>query len=310
MRRALVCGLTLTALVAGCERTDTKPAAQAMVSGSAPSADSGMAPVAASGWREADGPFFIVAGDAPTTGSLILPDQRDTTALSIPGVLKFDDHPTLELFGRAGIIGRARFTRAVVSADTGCDAWPTAHVAPLTPAGDSARWSVAFVEHVAQALAVDSIEQLSRADSGRLVAELARLASGLPNDTVATFRGIPFNVHGAWRFAVDGGVVGVVAEITRRVAQEANQREERLLIIAERDTAPASRWVASYTVRVAGTEETVDALDMLTVVRLGSAARVVIVVRHESTHGTWYELIERTGAGQWRRQWRSPPSGC
>ena len=309
MRCSLTCALTLALLVAGCERAGDKPTANAAAP-SVPVRDSSMGAVAGSGWHDADGPFILVAGESPHTGAMVFPGQGDTTTLAIPGALAFHDHPTLTLLGRAGTVGRARLTGALFASDTSCDAWPIARLAPLDPASDRARWSVAFVEHTAHGLALDSVEHLSRADSARLVAELARLASGLPNDTVATLRGLPFNVRGAWRFPVDASVIGVVAEITRRVAQEANQREERLLVVAERDTASTSRWTASYSLRATGTEETVDAFDVLAVARLGRDARLVVVMSRESVHGIWYEIIARDADGHWRRQWRSPPAGC
>ena len=310
MRRPVGYLVALALVVTGCERAGTTPAAQSPASSGAPATDSGAAMIPGSGWHDDDGPFLVVAGESPNSGLMVLPGQGDTTTLIIPDGLTFGDHPTLVLLGRAGTIGRARLTTATAAPDTACDAWPTARVAPLTAAGDSARWSVAFVERTVQGLALDSIEHLPRADSARLVVELARLASGLPNDTVAAFRGLPFNVRGAWRFPVADGATGIVAEITRRVAQEANQHEERLLVIAERDMTAAGRWSASYVVRATGTEETVDALDVLAVARLGRTARLIMVVSHESVRGTWYEIVGRDSAGRWRRQWRSPPAGC
>ena len=310
MRRSLACALTLALLVTGCERTGNKPATDTAASSGVPVRDSSVVALVGSGWHDEDGPFFVVAGESPHTGVMVFPGQGDTTTLAIPGALSFNDHPTLMLLSRAGTVGRARLTGAVAASDTSCDAWPTARLAPLDPASDSARWSVAFVARTVQGLALDSIERLPRADSARLVADLARLASGLPNDTVATFQGLPFNIRGAWRFPVNAGAIGVVAEITRRVAQEANQREERLLVVAERDTAPTSRWSASYSLRVTGTEESVEAFDVLAVARLGRDARLVVVVSHESARGIWYEIIARNAEGQWRRQWRSPPAGC
>lgn len=310
MRRLLTLLVTLVPLIGGCERSGTTPAAGSTVSSGSPPPDSATLTPASSGWNIDDGPFLIIAGDAPHTGAVVFPGQGDTTTLAIPGTLTLDDHPTLTLLGRAGVIGRARLTGTMAAPDTTCDTWPAARLTPVGGISDSARWSVAFVDRTVQGIALDSIERLPRPDSARLVADLARLASGLPNDTVAAFRGLPFNVRAAWRFPAGATTIGVVAEITRRVAQEANQREERLLVVAERDTASSGPWIASYTVRVTGTEETVDALDVLAVARLGRDARLVIIVSHESMHGTWYEIVARTADGHWRRQWRSPPAGC
>jgi hypothetical protein len=309
MRRSVAGTLVATLLMAGCEQTGNTRAAGTAASSGAPTVDTAVAAAAGSGWREGNGPFLVVSGERANTGTMVFPGLGDTSALATPVAAVNQRSLMMVLVGRAGAIGRARLGDVIPPADSSCETWPLIRLVPLQAGSDSARWGVAFVEGAAQAVSLDSIEHLSRADSSRLVADLARIASGLPNDTIATFRGLPFNVRGAWLFPVTPGTDATVAEITRRVAQEANQREERLLIVAERDSG-ARRWTVAYSLRVAGTEETVDVLDVLAVARLGADARLSIVVGHESAHGAWFEILERMAPGQWRRQWRSPPSGC
>src|SRR5262249_61596034 len=83
---------------------------------------------------------------------------------------------------------------------------------------------------------VDSVASLSPADSARRAADVARVASGLSNDTAPAFRGLPFEVQRAGRFTIAPGIDGIVAVLVRHVNEEANPREEHIFVIAERDS--------------------------------------------------------------------------
>ncbi|HVE78310.1 MAG TPA: hypothetical protein VNA89_05595 [Gemmatimonadaceae bacterium] len=260
-------------------------------------------------WLDEAGPALLAAGPSPETALVIYSAADDTlradsarrAAPPLAGAV-------FDLLGRSGLLGTATLGRAR-SADDECDA-PA--VAPLrAAAGVPAGWLVAFPRGVASPVSLDSIETLAPKDSARLAADVARLASALPGDTAPDFRGIPFRVRTARRFRVEGTEV-IVADVVRSLAQEANPRQEHILLVAERDTAaPAGvRHEAAYVERSAGPEETVASSDPLAAVQLGTPPRPFLVLRRDDAGGGAYVLLERTGPRRWRVRWLSPYVLC
>ncbi len=204
--------------------------------------DTGETAAPSTGWVEDAGPALLVAL-APTVASVVSPYATDSTLadsapLSPAGVVG----STAELFARAGGAGSATLAAARGSpgdsavAD-GCVAWPTVRVTRVQRAGrEGGRdWTVGLLRGHASSLPLDSLEGASRADSARITTTVARLASTLPNDTAQGFRGLPFAVRGVRRFQIDSGTEAFVADVVRRINQEANPREEHLFLIAERE---------------------------------------------------------------------------
>lgn len=303
-RRILVLGsgAWLTAAMA----CDPKPAARANVTVEAvvpPHVDS-VVPEEERTWRERDGAFLIVAGDDMTDGTLVPPPTTDGLARGLPQGLAL----RADLLGRGGVLGTASLEP--IRPATVCG-WARIRVVPRDLLGEDHRWTIALAPGVARPVSLDSLERFDRADSSRLVADLARLLSALPDDTVPRFRGLPFSVRGAWRFAAAPGAVAVVAEVHRRVAQEANPLEERLIVIAERDSFPASRWRILWGARAQGSEESVETLEALAVIVIARDAFPTVVVGHDTPVGTWTEFVARDSTGAWRGRWRSPrPLPC
>lgn len=291
-----------------CERKVSTPGNDSAASVAPPPAESpGGVPVA-SAWRDRDGPFLVTATDNAHTVSLVAPDSAgmpDGRALS--GAVRAAN-ASIALIGRSGLIARATLQASTVVQRRDCE-WPQAALVAGDSLGEEVRWGVGFAGAVAAPVALDSLERSTRADSARLVADIARLASALPDDTMPGFRGIPFVVRNAWRFEPVPDRFAMVAEISRRVAQEANQREERLLLVAERDSA-TGRWQPRWWARAQGTEETVETLDALALVMLGGDAWPSLVVGHDAPAGTWQEIVARTSTGAWQRRWRSGVSGA
>jgi hypothetical protein len=151
-----------------------------------------------------------------------------------------------------------------------------------------------------------ALGDLSPRESAVLTADLARLASALPMDTVAAFRGLPFVVRAA-HVARVGGRVLLVAEVTRRVAQAASPLEQRVAVVADRDTTPGARWTPQWWERVDGSEETIEATDAVGVV--AAAPGVAVLLQRESSRGVRYELVWGEG-GTWGRRWTSGWGGC
>lgn len=291
----------------GCERKAETPGNDSATVLTPPALEAHDSVVVTASWRDRDGPFLVTATDEARVVSLVTPDStamRDGEAIVR---LKRSASQQIVLIGRGGVIARATVRPSTLVQRHGCE-WPRATLATSDSLGEDVRWGVGFAGAVAEPVAVDSLERLTRGDSARLVADLARMASALPDDSSAAFRGIPFVVRNAWRFEPAPGAMALVAEISRRVAQEANQREERLLLVAERDTT-AARWQPRWWTRAQGTEETVETLDALALVRLAGDVWPSLVVGHDAPAGAWQEIVARSATGARRRRWRSGVSG-
>jgi hypothetical protein len=265
-------------------------------------------------WDSAAGPALFVAGATPQQALVIAPRYTTLAALdSIRLDTSVLQSLRVELFGTGKQVGTGRIVGAVASSSRtdSCRSWPTARL-EIVPSdtGSTVPWNVAFETGHASGLVVDSIEGLPTADSARLAADIARLASALPGDTAAVFRGLPFVVTKAWRTRLPTGPVVLTAVVVRNVNQEANPRQERILLIAERDTiTTASQFTTRYAERIAGPEETLEATDPIAIVLLGTERRPTIVVTRDAGNGLSYALIERN-AGQWRQRWASTYAGC
>jgi len=264
-------------------------------------------------WDTTSGPALFVAGSTPQEALVIAPRYTDTTQFDStrfdPAVLR---SLQVDLFGGGNRVGTARIGSTVGSSRSdSCRAWPTARL-DISPADTaSARsWIVAFEAGHASPLSVDSIEGLPGADSAQLAADIARLASALPGDTSAIFRGLPFVVKKAWRTRIPTGQLLLTAVVVRNVNQEANPRQERIFLIAERDSgATTGRFTTRYSERISGLEETVETTDVITIVLLGAERRPTIVVTRDAGNGLSYTLIQRL-AGRWQQRWASTYAGC
>ena len=265
----------------------------------------------ASPWDSSAGPALFVAGSTPTEAFLIAPQYTHTAALdSVQPDSTLLRSLRLDLFGSGKKIGTARISSMAASTRTdSCRTWPIARL-ELAP-GDTASpqpWNVAFESGHASEPVVDSIEGLPTADSARLAADIARIASALPGDTSAVFRGLPFVVNKAWRARLPNGQTLLAAVVVRNVNQEANPRQERILLVAERDSA-ATRFTPRYTERKVGLEETLETTDPIAIVLLGVDRHPTVIIARDAGNGLSYALVERV-AGQWQRRWASAYAGC
>ena len=264
-------------------------------------------------WDTTAGPALFIAGPTQAQALVIIPRYTDSAPVdSLPFDSTILQSLQIELFGGGRRITSARIRNVVGGSRTdSCRTWPSARLDNIRADSSSTpSWSVAFEAGRAFGLPIDSIEGLASADSARLAADIARLASALPGDTTAIFRGLPFVVNKALRAEVPNGPTLLVAVVVRNVNQEANPRQERILLIAERDSSAASsRFTVRYTARTAGLEETLETTDPITIVLLGNERRPTVVTSRDAGKGLSYALIERVG-GQWLRQWASAYAGC
>ncbi len=268
----------------------------------------------------AAGPVLLVAGSNGSDAAIVLPPYDDSTLADAP-TTDTALHPgaRVDLFARAGPMGSATITPAAAgSYSGGCTAWPSARL--TTPAAPPPAWSVAFLSGYATSLPMDSMADLSPRDSSRRAIAVDRVASALPDDTAAAFRGTPFVVADAHRFVLpptpgsDTAEV-IAAELVRRLNTEANPREEHLLLIVERApaTGPGGRpptYVPAYWDRVSGPEDEVESSEVMAGVLLGAAHTPSIIVGRDDGDGGSYTLLDRDAPRHWRVRWNSAYTGC
>lgn len=270
-----------------------------------------------SSWERSAGRVFAVRGAQLTDASVVYPTYTDST---LPDTVRFSGteirNATLDVFDRGGLVGKVHVSKTAAEEwiAPGCIDWPNASVEPV--GGNAIRsWMVAFLEGRVSPVPLDSIESLTSSDSARLAAEATRLASVLPRDTALAFRGIPFSVRSVYRFRSAAGVDGLVADVIRRVNQEANPLEEHILLVAERDSAAgerdaATRYRTGYSERTSGTEETVETTEILAAITLRSPPRTALVLGRVGQESGAYSLLERAHDGRWRVRWTSVHTGC
>jgi len=265
----------------------------------------------ASPWDSSAGPALFVAGPAPTEAFLIAPQYTHIAALdSVRPDSTLLRSLRIDLFGSGKKVGTARISSMAASTRTdSCRTWPIARLEfAAGDTGSTQPWSVAFESGHASEPVIDSIEGLPTADSAKLAADIARIASALPGDTSAVFRGLPFVVNKAWRARLPNGQRLLTAVVVRNVNQEANPQQERILLIAERDSA-AIRFTPRYTERKVGLEETLETSDPIAIVLLGVDRHPTVIIARDAGNGLSYALVERV-AGEWQRRWASAYAGC
>ncbi|GAC1514504.1 MAG: hypothetical protein NVS1B4_02320 [Gemmatimonadaceae bacterium] len=120
---------------------------------------------------------------------------------------------------------------------------------------------------------------------------------------------MPFVVRAFHRFAPATGVEAVVAEVVRKINQEASPRQEQLLLVGERRLG-GSPYSIGYAERTTGLEETLVATDVLAAVTLGHERRVNLVLSRDEGDGGAFALLERIGDRNWRVGWTSAYVGC
>jgi hypothetical protein len=269
-------------------------------------------------WDGRLGPVLLVGGTQPDVATIVLPDssQGGRDALSEQEAIAIRSTPAM-LIGHGdsvqlAILADARTTKSAGEGEE-CTGWPSWRLTPGTRGGAAsvAPWSVGFVGATVQPVRLDSIENMTSADSARLAAEVTRLASTLPNSGGDRLVGLPFSVLSLWRFRSAPGVEGVAANLVRRVNQEARPFEERTLLIAERDsTRRDDRLTLAYFDRAQGTEESVESRDVLAVARMSPSAQPMLVIARDFGDGMAYAFIERDPSGRWREKWRSGRGRC
>lgn len=305
------------ALAAGCERPPAVPVADSTAGGPRPPVASPVdAPAAAaSPWERAAGPLILLptVDGGVLSGSLIRPEANDSTVADTTGLGATLGDARLELFARSGPVGSARMAVEVPRMEPGaCTAWPVGRLTPDAGTTPGA-WTAGFAAGRVEAVPLDSIEGLAPRDSAQLAARLSRLASALPDDTSATFRGRPFVVLRAWRSREDpapGVPPFVVAMLVRRVAQEDNPLEERLVLVVDLPGNDLARAAVGWTERAAGREDELVVAEPLVAYRLREGGDGVRLLFARDDGLTLSAAVLARDASGWHVRWQSAVAGC
>jgi len=308
--RVIAGGVALLTLVACENRPSTSNPGSASSAGGPPNTDSVATSVSSSGWDAGAGAFVVLptVDGGVMAGSLLRPDASELTVGDTAGVGVASADGRIELFARSGTVGMARLTvEGAPRVDDGCTAWPVARLA--VDAGVTVvPWTAAFVVGRVTAIPLDSIEGLAPRDSARLASDLTRLASGLADDTSSTFRGLPFVVLRAWRTrGLDTAFI--VATLARRVNQEDDPKEERLVIVVDALGDNAKAWTVAWHERAAGHEEELVVAEPLLAFRNVSAPDVRLLFGRDDGVALGAAVLTRGKTG-WRVLWESAVAGC
>lgn len=230
-------------------------------------------------WPDAVGGVLAIANAA--TGEALL-FRRDTTAHPLQlGVVSYD-------------------ALAAVATVSDLRAAPCAARAAVRLAGAPEHWSLALDTSQAHPVLVDALEELSPADSQRVVVRIRRALNALPDTGAAgEFRGLPVVVRDAWIVRLPVTPV-VVARAARLRNIEAAAHEELRFVVMEGEQL-------RYVARVAGDEETVESWDLLAALMIEGRPWLAIV--REGARSLQLELVARDSI-VWRSVWRSDALVC
>jgi hypothetical protein len=304
-------------VVLGCARGDSP---EAQISDSAlPKRPDGVAAVSErteSGWDAAVGPFVVLptVDGGLVAGSLLRADATEMTVGDTTGIGALLPDGRLELFARSGRVGAARLlVEGAPRVGEGCTAWPTARLKVdseglITGTDTPAPWTAAFAAGRITAVPLDSIEGLAPRDSARMAAELTRLASGLPDDTSATFRTLPYVVLRAWR-TTGASTDFAVAILVRRVNQEDNPREERLVVVVNTPGSDPRQWRVGWHERAAGREEELVVAEPLVAFVPTGGRDLRLLFGRDDGVALGAALLANV-AGVWTVLWESAVAGC
>jgi len=244
----------------------------------------------------ADSAQVAVSGEWPSElgSALIVPSDTESFALVLypTTATPVDAQTRFSLLGPGGETIRAR--AGVAGPDSShCGDAPMVHLVQTTPPV----WSIGISNAGARAMRADSLDAMPEADSVRYLAAMARLASVVVAPVSSRLTGLSFALAGLRRVQF-GDTTVIVAQLVRRVNQEANPIEERTLIVAEQ--IGKAEFVTVHSSRSEGTDETAAHHDLAGAFR--STGAIYLLLTTDSPAGSMIEVLERSG-GAWRVRW-------
>lgn len=290
--------------ITACRDTQTKQSPDSTKASSHDPVVTGLA--SQSGWDSTAGPFMVIqASKDSTDAALVLPGLTDSSLASTGhfelGALR---NTPLDLFNVQGLVGSSILNVVSQSVDpAGCPNWPRGQLAASVPGG----WKVGLEKGRATGMQLRSMDGMQGEDSARLISEVLNIATHLTGGGTA-FTGIPFSVRKAYQLETPALSL-IVAEIVRRINEEANPREEHLLLLAERQAGEGNFHIAFHT-RSAGAEESLETSDVLAGFTLIKSGRPAVAVTFDYEEGGKIGLLERVSQNEWKLVWKSAYSGC
>jgi len=305
-RRRSLALLAASVLVGACKRDAPAVRVDTAAPTTTTPADSVAPSPRSNGWNSAAGPVLLATGSSPDEAIVFLAasDEAATAPIDTGAV----DQGAVTLLGRDGARATATLELPAGNDNPACRVWPLRNV---RTSGKAGTWSVGFVSENVASVPLDSVEGLSARDSMALAAEASRLASAVTANTAPTFQGLRFTAHDIRRFEVAPGVQALVAQLSRRVNQEADPQEEQTLLVAERDSGVTSGpYQLAYAERAFGKEDEVRTSEVVAAVRIGQTGPPSLIVAREGNEGLAYAILERSGARQWKVRWTSALAKC
>ena len=250
--------------------------------------------------------MLLAGGDDPLNAFVVLPQETDST---LSRANKFQPYSfanlSVDLFGLGGAAGGSTITAGSDGhGSEGCVAWPRVQLSKRP----RSLWKIGFVSGKAVSIGLDPVEKMISSDSNFVISELARLASAVTVNGDQSFRGLPFTVKKAYRLIV-GDTSVIIGSVVRKINEEANPREEQLLLVAERAGMGGS-YVLAFQSRSAGSEDAVRTNGVLSAIRFIENNKLAIVISFEYDDGGQVALLERVASHEWMITWRSAYTGC
>jgi hypothetical protein len=304
----VILSLGFFSLFVACGR-DAKPGSEDSAQAVATPVTNKPAPSVGTGWDEnAAGTFMLIsAADDGITAALVMPNETDSSMV-LKKTFQVDAlaNTPVDLFNAAGAAGNSSIAvNSQQLPNEGCLVWPAARLV-TKPSGT---WTVGFSAGHVRPIQIDSVEKLGQADSVNITTELVKQASALSVNADPAFRGLPFIVRKAYRLSM-GETTALVGSIVRKINEEANPREEHLLLIVERNGGPDSPYAVAYQNRTSGAEADVRTNAVLAAVRFVKTNTPAIVLLFEYDDGGQLALLERVANHTWKITWRSAYTGC
>jgi hypothetical protein len=258
------------------------------------------------GWDSVAGSFMVIRGSDSIDASVVLPGLSDsllnsTKHFELGGL----QNAALDLFSLQGFVGSSNLnisSQALEVVD--CPAWPEGQLTSVAPA----QWRVGLEAGKARGIKVIPVDATRGKDSTTLIADILGVALQLPQGADAAFKGIPFSVRNAFRLAVPEASV-IVGEVVRKINEEANPREEHVLVVAERRSTGGA-YHLGFHMTSAGAEESLQTTDLLAAIKIVKTGRLAVVVSFDYEDGGKIGLLEKTSESTWQLIWKSAYTGC
>jgi len=249
---------------------------------------------------------MVIPGSDSTDAAIVLPGLTDsllnaTKHFELNGL----ENTALDLFSLRGLVGSSVLHVSSQSAEgVGCLTWPEGRLTGVIPA----QWRVGFEVGRASGIQATPIDAMHGRDSAALIADVLYAASHLPKGGEAPFKGIPFSVRNAYRLVVPESLV-IVAEVVRKINEEANPREEHVLVVAERRSKSGGYQLVFHMIS-AGAEESLEITDLLAAIKVAKTGHLALVVSFDYEDGGKIGLLEKISEGTWQLIWKSAYTGC